>query len=52
MEDKKQEIRYEHLDKKDPDYRRKFAQQLAQADEDARAGKIICLTDLFISAGM
>ena len=45
-------IRYEHLDKKDPDYKEKFKKQMNQFEKDAKAGKVLCLSDLMISAGM
>ena len=45
-------IRYEHLDKSDPDYKKKMRAQLDQFEQDAKSGKVLCLSDLMISAGM
>lgn len=45
-------VRYERLEKSDPNYREKFAAQLDQFEEDAKAGKVVCLSDLMCSAGM
>ena len=45
-------IRYEHIKANDPDRRAKLAAQRAQFAKDAKAGKVLCITDLMISAGM
>ncbi len=45
-------VRYEKLDPKDPEYKKKFRQQLDKFDEDASSGKVLCLSDLMINAGM
>lgn len=45
-------FRYERLKKSDPDYKRKMQQQLDQFEKDAKAGKVLCLSDLMINAGM
>jgi hypothetical protein len=45
-------IRYERLDKRDPDYRAKMAAQLDKFTTDAQAGKVLCLSDLMCNAGM
>ena len=45
-------VRYEHLDKSDPDYKEKMRAQLDQFEQDAKSGKVLCLSDLMISAGM
>ena len=45
-------IRYERLSKKDPEYKSKFKKQLEQSSKDAKGGKILCISDLMINAGM
>ena len=45
-------IRYEHVDANDPDRRKKLAQQREQFEKDAKAGKVLCLSDLMCSHGM
>jgi len=45
-------IRYERLEKSDPDYRAKMKAQLNKFETDAKAGKVLCLSDLMCSAGM
>ncbi len=45
-------IRYDRLDKADPDYKQKMKQQLDQFTADAKAGKVLCLSDLMCNAGM
>jgi len=45
-------IRYESLDKSDPEYKAKFRAQLDKFEEDAKSGKVLCLTDLMCNAGM
>lgn len=45
-------VRYESLSRDDPDYREKFNRQLDQAEQDAKAGKAICLSDLMCSPYM
>ena len=45
-------IRYEHIEKTDPDRTTKLARQWDKAEKDVAAGKVICLSDLMISAGM
>jgi len=45
-------IRYEQLDKADPAYKSKMRKQLDKFEQDAQSGKVLCLTDLMISAGM
>lgn len=45
-------VRYEHLSKSDPDYRSKFKEQMEKSSKDVKQGKVICLSDLMISAGM
>ncbi len=45
-------IRYEKLSKKDPDYKKKFDKQLNKFSKDAKAGKVLCLSDLMCNAGM
>jgi len=45
-------IRYDHLDKSDPDYKVKMKKQLNQFEQDAQSGKVLCLSDLMCNAGM
>jgi len=45
-------IRYEHISATDPDRRAKRAAQREQFTKDAKAGKVLCLSDLMISHGM
>ena len=45
-------IRYEHIDTKDPNRKSKLEKQREQFEKDAQSGKVLCLTDLFISHGM
>lgn len=45
-------VRYEHLDRNDPQYKAKLKAQLDKAGRDAKSGKCICISDLFCSAGM
>jgi len=45
-------IRYEHIERTDPDRAAKRKAQLDQFSRDAKAGKVLCLSDLMISAGM
>ncbi len=45
-------IRYEHIRAAISARRAKLAAQRAQFAKDAKAGKVLCLTDLMISAGM
>lgn len=45
-------IRYERLSKADPAYKAKIAAQLDQFGKDAKAGKVLCLSDLMCNAGM
>ena len=45
-------IRYEHVSKDDPDRQKKLAAQREQFSKDAKAGKMLCLSDLMISHGM
>ena len=45
-------IRYEHIDKDDPARQAKLAKQREQFSKDAQTGKVLCLSDLMISAGM
>lgn len=45
-------IRYEHIDPTDPDRKAKRAAQREQFTKDAKAGKVLCLSDLMISHGM
>jgi len=45
-------IRYEQIKADDPQRTAKLKQQRDQFSKDADAGKVLCLTDLFISHGM
>lgn len=45
-------IRYEHIQRTDPERAAKRARQWDKAEKDVKAGKVICLSDLMISAGM
>ena len=45
-------IRYERIDRADPNRAALRRAQLYQFEQDAKAGKVLCLSDLMISAGM
>ena len=45
-------IRYEHIKADDPDRQAKRAAQREQFTADAKAGRVLCLSDLMISHGM
>ena len=45
-------IRYEHVNADDPDRQEKRAAQRRQFTVDAKAGRVLCLSDLMISHGM
>ena len=45
-------IRYEHVNAADPDRQEKRAAQRRQFTVDAKAGRVLCLSDLMISHGM
>jgi len=45
-------IRYEHVAKDDPHRREKLAKQREQFSRDAKAGRVLCLSDLMCSHGM
>ena len=45
-------IRYEHIKSDDPDRQAKRAAQRDQFTADAKAGRVLCLSDLMISHGM
>ena len=45
-------IRYEHVSADDPDRQAKRAAQREQFEKDAKAGRVLCLSDLMISHGM
>jgi len=45
-------VRYERVAKNDPDRAAKLRKQRQQFTEDAKAGKVLCLSDLMISHGM
>ena len=45
-------IRYEHIEKDDPNRQAKLAAQRDQFTADAKAGRVLCLSDLMISHGM
>ncbi len=45
-------IRYDRLEKSDPNYKEKMKAQLNKFESDAKAGKVLCLSDLMCSAGM
>ena len=45
-------IRYEHIQKDDPERGAKLAKQREQFSQDAKAGKVLCLSDLMISHGL
>ena len=44
--------RYEHITLDDPNRKEKLKTQRDEFEKDAKAGKVLCLTDLFISHGM
>ena len=48
----KNPVRYPKIDSDDPDRDVKRAAQRAKFTKDAGEGKILCLTDLFISHGI
>ena len=45
-------IRYEHVPTDDPNRKEKLKAQRRQFEKDAKAGKVLCLSDLMISHGM
>jgi len=45
-------IRYERIDSDDPDREAKQAAQREKFSKDAKAGNVLCLSDLMISHGM
>ena len=45
-------VRYEKLSKSDPNYKKKMKAQLDKFSKDAKAGKVLCLSDLMCNAGM
>ena len=45
-------IRYEHIEKNDPNRQAKLAAQREQFGKDAAAGRLLCLSDLMISHGI
>ena len=45
-------IRYERIDPNDPDRAAKLKAQREKFEQDAKAGKVLCLSDLMISHGM
>jgi len=45
-------IRYEWVDPKDPKRQEKLAEMRQQFEDDAKAGKVLCLSDLMIAHGM
>jgi hypothetical protein len=45
-------IRYEQIEKDDPNRQAKLAAQRDQFTADAKAGRVLCLSDLMISHGM
>jgi len=44
--------RYEHIDINDPDREAKLEAQRNEFEKDAKAGTLLCLSDLMISHGM
>jgi len=44
--------RYEHIAMDDPNRKAKLKAQRDEFEKDANEGKVLCLTDLFISHGM
>ena len=44
--------RYEHIAMDDPKRQAKLKAQRDEFEKDAKEGKVVCLTDLFISHGM
>ena len=44
--------RYEHITMNDPNRKEKLEIQRNEFEKDAKEGKVLCLTDLFISHGM
>lgn len=45
-------IRYEHISLDDPNRKAKLKAQRNQFEQDAKAGKVLCLSDLMCSHGM
>jgi len=45
-------IRYKHIKADDPQRKEKLKAQREQFGKDAEEGKVLCLTDLFISHGL
>ena len=45
-------IRYEHIKPDDPNRQEKLAKQRQQFEDDAKAGNVVCLSDLMISHGL
>ena len=45
-------VRYERVTEDDPERREKLAKQREQFEQDAKAGKVLCLSDLMCSHGM
>jgi len=45
-------IRYARIAEDDPQRKVKLAAQREQFEQDAKSGRVLCLTDLFISHGM
>jgi len=45
-------IRYERVSDNDPDRAAKLKRQRNQFEEDAKTGKVLCLSDLMCSHGM
>lgn len=45
-------IRYEHINKNDPNRQAKLKEQRDQFENDAKNGKVLCLSDLMINHGM
>ena len=45
-------IHYEHIAEDDPKRQEKLKKQREQFSKDAQNGKVLCLTDLFISHGL
>jgi len=45
-------VHYEHVKKDDPQRQEKLKAQREQFGKDAKAGKVLCLSDLLISHGL
>jgi len=45
-------IRYEHVKRDDPNRQEKLAKQRQQFEDDAKDGRVLCLSDLMISHGL